>query len=60
MKIRKINFYFWLVKKLPKRILYFCFVQVVSETTTGIYSKTVVPDLKAMDALKRFEEKHRL
>ena len=41
-------------KHLPKKLMYFTYMQVVVETTTGKYSDTVVPELGVMDAAKRF------
>lgn len=54
------NFWQWLSYRLPKRLVYFCAIQVVSEATTGVYSATVVPELTAMDAIKRFSDLHRV
>lgn len=42
----------WLV---PKRLAYWCAVRVISRATVGEYSTQVVPELTAMDALKRWE-----
>jgi len=39
---------------LPKQLVYWCAVRVAAKATTGIYSNQVVPDLTAMDALKRW------
>jgi len=50
--------WFDLVKRMPKDFIYFCFMQVVAETTTGKYGNTVVPDLTAMDAISRFARIH--
>jgi hypothetical protein len=41
---------------LPKRLRYWCAIDVIAYGTTGKYGKTVVPDLSAMDALKRYED----
>lgn len=40
---------------LPKRLAYWCAIRVISHATTGEYGNQVVPDLHAMDALKRWE-----
>jgi hypothetical protein len=40
---------------LPAGVVYWCAIRVVAHATTGIYGGTVVPDLTAMDALKRWE-----
>lgn len=42
--------------RLPKWLVYWCFIRVVAHATTGAYSSQIVPDLTAMDALKRWEE----
>lgn len=44
-----------LVWKLPKSIVYWCTIRLIAYATTGKYGKTIVPELTAMDALKRFE-----
>ena len=54
MKVYKLNFWYWLVKKLPKKIIYFCFMHVMAYATTGKYSSTIVPELTGMDAIKRY------
>jgi len=45
----------WLSWKLPKRLIYFCAIRLMANATTGSYSDQIVPELKAMDALKRWE-----
>ena len=56
--MRKINgFYFWLSSKLPKKLIYFCAIRVVASATTGKYTNTIVSELTAMDAIKRYEMK---
>ena len=54
MKVYELNFWYWLVKKLPKKIIYFCFMHVMAYATTGKYSSTIVPELTGMDAIKRY------
>lgn len=41
---------------LPRRLAYWCAVRVIAHGTQGPWSNQVVPDLLAMDALKRWEE----
>ena len=48
------GFYMWLSRKLPKRLLAVCAVQVLAQATTGKYSSTVVPEITAVDAVNRF------
>ena len=54
MKRREENFWRFLVKILPKKLMYFSYIDVVAYATTGKYSSTVVPELSAMDAVKRY------
>jgi len=39
---------------VPKTLAYWCAVRVFSYATVGEYSNTVVPDLTASDALRRW------
>lgn len=43
------------VWRLPRRLVYWCAIRVAANATTGPYSSQIVPDLTAMDALKRWE-----
>ncbi len=45
-------------KLLPNRIVYWCAIRVAANATQGKWSGQVVPDLTAMDALKRWEPSH--
>lgn len=49
------KFLFWFVWKLPRRLVYFCAIRVGAHATTNEYGDTVVPDLKFMDALQRWQ-----
>ena len=40
---------------LPKRLAYWCAIRVIAHATQGEYSTQIVPELSAMDALKRWE-----
>jgi len=44
----------WIAWKLPKTVAYYCAVRVAAHATTGEYSSQLVPDLTAMDALRRY------
>jgi hypothetical protein len=47
----------WLV---PRGLVYWCGMRVIAEATTGpFYSHTIVPELTAMDAIKRFDDETR-
>lgn len=39
---------------LPRRVVYWCAVRLMSNGTTGAFSGQVVPDLTAVDALRRW------
>ena len=54
MKEREVNFWYFIVGLLPRKLVYFCFMQVMAYSTTGKYGSTVVPDLTGMDAIKRY------
>lgn len=51
----KDQLYSWLSRYLPRRLVYHCAIRVISEATTGRWSSTIVPELPAMEALRRFE-----
>ncbi len=60
MGVNQVNFWFKLVRILPKKLVYFCFVHVMAQTTSGKYSGTIVPELAGMDAMKRFANDHNI
>lgn len=45
--------------RLPRWLVYWCFIRVAAHATQGKYSETEVPSLTAMDALKRWYEDNR-
>ena len=45
----------WLAFKLPKQLVYWSAIRVLAHATCGAYSATVVPELTAMEALRRWE-----
>jgi hypothetical protein len=49
------NLCLWLARHLPKRLVYWCYIQVATYATTGKHGNTVVPELSMMDALQRYE-----
>lgn len=54
-----IVFYLWLARVvLPKRLVSYCGLQILIEATSGKYSKTIVNDLAAMEAVKRYDRIH--
>lgn len=48
--------YIWLAWHLPRGLVYWCAMRLLTNATVGEYSNQVVPDLLAMDALKRWEK----
>lgn len=46
----------WFVWRLPKKIVMWSAIRVVAHATTGKYSGQIVPDLTAMDAVKRWDD----
>ena len=47
------NFYLWVARLMPRRLLYWCFIEGGTIATTGEYATTEVTELLYMDALKR-------
>lgn len=60
LSVRETNFWYWLVRRLPKRIVYFCFMQVMVHSTTGKYGTTIVPELTGMGAIDRYGKDNNL
>jgi hypothetical protein len=46
----------WIAWKLPGRLVMWCAIRVASHATVGEYSNQIVPDLTAMDAIKRWPD----
>ena len=44
-----------IVWRLPRRLVYWSAIRVIAHATSGQYSHTVVPELPAMEALKRWD-----
>lgn len=42
--------------KMPRSLVYWCAIRLMAHATTGRYSSQVVPDLTALDALKRWDD----
>ena len=49
------NIIMWIVWKLPKRLIMWCYIRVAAHATQGKYWDTIVPELTMMDALGRWE-----
>ena len=50
------RFFRWVAWKLPRQLVYWCAIRLLAHVTSGYWSKTVVPELTAVDALQRFEK----
>jgi hypothetical protein len=46
-----------LVWALPRSLVYWCAIRLIAHATTGKHGATIVPELSAMDALQRWEER---
>lgn len=46
----------WIANRLPARVVYFAAIRLMAHATTGAYSKQIVPELYAVDALQRWEQ----
>lgn len=49
-----IKFYQRVTKFVPNKLKYLVAIDVIAYATTGKYGKTIVPELPAMEAIKRF------
>jgi hypothetical protein len=47
----------WLAWRTPRSLVYWCSIRLIAHATVGRYSDQVVPELLAMDALKRWSDK---
>lgn len=47
----------WLAvaRALPRKLAYWCAIRVTAEASSGKYGDTIVPELTAMEAARRFE-----
>lgn len=48
----------WIVGRLPRELCARAAIRVIAHATTGQWGNQVVPELKAMDALKRWDIPH--
>lgn len=55
MKTIKKKIMLQLVWLLPKSVVYWCAIRLIANATTGKHSNQIVPELSAMDALKRWQ-----
>jgi len=52
IKVEKL--YKWLAWKFPRDLVKWASLRLIANATQGQYSTTIVPELTAMDALKRW------
>ena len=45
----------WIAWKLPRELVMWCAIRVAAHATSGPWSNTIVPELTAMEAVKRWE-----
>lgn len=45
----------WLAEHSPRKLVYWSAIRMFANASTGAYGDQIVPELKAMDALKRWE-----
>ena len=45
----------WIAWKLPRRLVYWCAIRLMVNATRGKWDSQIVPDLTAMDSLKRWD-----
>lgn len=55
--MREENVKLWIAKRMPDWLIYWCAIVLGTHATCGKYGSTVVPELKFMDALERWEKK---
>jgi hypothetical protein len=46
----------WIARHLPRPLQYWCAIRVGGHATTGRYGSTVVPELRFMEALERWDK----
>ncbi len=45
----------WIAYRLPRRVVYWCFIRLMADVTTGPLSDRAVPEIEAMEALKAWD-----
>lgn len=46
----------WIAWHLPRKLVLWCAMRVGAHATTGRYSDQIVPELKFMDAMQRWDK----
>ena len=60
MTTRQKKFWYWVVNRLPRKLVYFCSRKVFTFATTEKYGNTEVPKLTAMDAIGRYNDEYKI
>jgi len=55
-EVNKVKLQIWIAHMMPRWLVYFCANRLIAHATTGQYSSTIVPELTAMEALKRWDK----
>ena len=53
-RIIKEKFIMWVAWLLPRHFVRWCYIRVVAHATSGKYGSTIVTEISAMGALKRW------
>ncbi len=54
---RKEKMLLWFAWRLPRSLVYWATIRLIAHASTGEYSATIVPELGAVEALKRWEQR---
>lgn len=60
MNTREVNIWFWTVRRLPKKLVYFCAVHVLAYATTHEFSNQEVSTVPGMAANKSYADAHKI
>jgi hypothetical protein len=55
LQVRRRDATAWLAFRLPRSLVYWCAILLIAHATTGPHGSQVVPELRAMDALQRWD-----
>lgn len=50
---RQEHFWLWLGHRLPRPLAYWCCIDCLARATSGPYAATIVPELTAIELLRR-------
>jgi len=49
----------WIAWKLPRKLVMWTTIRLIAYATSGEFGNTIVPELSAMDAVKRWDEREK-